>query len=234
MASPGLSARPGVSRNRFVGVNEKDREDLRKQLLRTYRGNDLHVLTLVELRELPLLALVAFATRCARRVQPFIKFAYGDPYVGRVRADIDNAIKIAERVASGETLPFDEVQGRAARAERHSQHAVLEGESVALVCAHAAHAAAAALAGDAEEVVVHAGTAHSAGAGAMPMSVEEAMAELVKVMRGEIYTLGNDRFRAATWDDYKALLEMNLGKFPGLGRPIGEAEAARLPLLWPK
>lgn len=207
-------------------------DDLRNELGRMYRGDDPHTVTPEELEKLPLLALVAFAARCARRVQPFLRTAHDDPHAGRVMGAIENAVAAAERVACGLPVAPDEIERCATAADRYKNYPLAQGRGVPFVVAEAARAAAEALAGRADRVVNHAATAMSAGAQAIPITAEEGAAEMEKLRRGALGTLGNDRFREAVWRDYSTLLELNLGTFPDPGRPIGEPEAGRLGPVW--
>ena len=57
--------------------------------------------TTEDLKKLPLRAIVAFAARCARRVEPIAQFPAGDPQQEAHRVAIDDAIRLAEEIARG-------------------------------------------------------------------------------------------------------------------------------------
>src|SRR4051794_15211070 len=57
--------------------------------------------TAEDLKGLPLRAIVAFAARCARRVESIAQFPAGHPQREAHRVAIDSAIRLAEEVARG-------------------------------------------------------------------------------------------------------------------------------------
>ncbi len=57
--------------------------------------------TVEDLKKLPLRAIVAFAARCARRVESFAQFPADHPQHEARRLAIDNAIRLAEEISRG-------------------------------------------------------------------------------------------------------------------------------------
>jgi hypothetical protein len=55
-----------------------------------------------DLKQLPLRALVAYAARCARRVQSQYALPEGHPETAACQAALEAAIRVAEQFASGE------------------------------------------------------------------------------------------------------------------------------------
>ena len=89
------------------------------------------------LAELPRRALVAFAARCARRVQPLTDALPEDS-----RADIAQAIAVAEAYASGDAGAAWDAAAWAARAAGAAARAVRAAAEAAGAAAEAAGAAA--------------------------------------------------------------------------------------------
>ena len=61
--------------------------------------------TAKDLKKLPLRAIVAFAARCARRVESIAQFPAGHPLREARRVAIDNAIRLAEEVSRARPVP---------------------------------------------------------------------------------------------------------------------------------
>ena len=61
--------------------------------------------TAEDLKILPLRAMVAFAARCARRVESIAQLPTGHPQREAHRVAVDNAIRLAEDIAKGVTCP---------------------------------------------------------------------------------------------------------------------------------
>jgi hypothetical protein len=141
-----------------------------------------------ELRKLPLRAIVAFAGRCARRVQPLYSVAAGASDRLTHIHSVDRAINVAEIWAGGGAA--DDAAARAADDAR------------------AAANADAAAADDAT-------AAFAAGLAALAADAAARAAD------------------DAARRDYEALLALQLGDFPELGRPIDPSEAGPLGSFWP-
>src|SRR5206468_10583972 len=61
--------------------------------------------TVEHLRQLPLRAIVAFAARCARRVEPLAQLPEGDPRRETRREAVEAALRMAEAFARGSDAP---------------------------------------------------------------------------------------------------------------------------------
>ena len=98
--------------------------------------------TLDQLKALPLRAIVAFAARCTRRVEPLAQLPEGDPQRESRRTAVDAALRMAESFARGTDAPR-RVGGRGDRREPDAG-GESAGSSAASAVAQAAHAAASA------------------------------------------------------------------------------------------
>src|SRR5271166_4635365 len=74
--------------------------------------------TTEDLKKLPLRAIVAFAARCARRVESIAQFPAGHPQREARRVAIDNAIRLAEDFSKGSSCASIEPVVRALKATR--------------------------------------------------------------------------------------------------------------------
>src|SRR5205823_7648342 len=93
--------------------------------------------------ELPLRASVAFAARCARRIEPFAQLPQGNPQRESRREAIEAALRMAESFARGTDAPPDESVVAAVDAIR-DVGGELAAVAAASAIAQAAHAAASA------------------------------------------------------------------------------------------
>ena len=100
--------------------------------------------TVEHLKKLPLRAIVAFAARCARRVEHLAQLPEGHPERERRRGAVEAALRMAEGFAMGSTAPLDESVVEAVDASRGVAGGPLRGENAADAVAEAAHAAASA------------------------------------------------------------------------------------------
>src|SRR4051812_45526452 len=96
------------------------------------------------LKQLPLRAIVAFSVRCARRVQALCELPEGHPGRGRLREDVEVALRMAEGFASGSTAPCPDSVVEAVDASRGAAGIPLCVEAAAAAASGAAHAAASA------------------------------------------------------------------------------------------
>ena len=99
--------------------------------------------TVEQLKTLPLRAIVAFAARCARRVERFAQLPEGDPRRESRREAIEAALRMAESFARGTDAPPDESVIAAIDASRDAG-GELAAAAAASAVAQAAHAAASA------------------------------------------------------------------------------------------
>ncbi len=93
--------------------------------------------TTEDLKKLPLRAIVAFAARCARRVEPVSQLPADHPLRDARRATIGNAIQLAEEIARGSACAYVEPVVQALDSTQ-----AIAGNGIACECAAAAAAAA--------------------------------------------------------------------------------------------
>jgi len=177
-----------------------------------------------DLKKLPLLAIVAYAVRCARRAQPVLDTI---PSFAMHGAAVEQAISLAERFCVGADLnaapdAAERAADAAGRAASVAQS--FAGGSAVALAAGAAQAAAQAIA-----------------------AVEDSWADphsADRVVRAVTYGAGRasravatDRtaaVSAAARADYDRLLSLHPGTYPDLGEPIDPTETGPLGSLWPE
>jgi hypothetical protein len=184
--------------------------------------------TAEDLRKLPLRAIVAFAARCARRVEPIAQFPAGHPQQETRLVTIDNAIALAEEIARSAACPPIEPVVRALEETR-----AISGVGVGCDCAAAAAAAAARTAATVWLTLSPGEGNPDAGrwmntpeARSYHSRLEKDTADIVAL---EAFTAGVEAADAAAFDDtfmrgairdYERLLGLHLGTYPEAGRPI--------------
>jgi hypothetical protein len=166
-----------------------------------------------KLNRLPLRALLAIASRCARRVQPLTRSLSKTE-----REAVERAIASAEALSVGD--------------HDHFSSAIFSLEiGTAATAAVAATAAAAAVAvADAVFVAIESyASSNTSGAAAYAaLSAIDASASAVLSFRD------SDVAYAAAFADLDHLLAMNLGEPGTLGQPIDPTESGPLGKLWPE
>jgi hypothetical protein len=177
-----------------------------------------------DLKKLPLLAIVAYAVRCARRVQPILGTI---PNFATHGAAVEQAISLAERFCVGKDL-----NAAPDAAERAADAA---GRAAAIARSFAGGIAAALAAGAAQ-------AAAQATAAVEDYLVQPNSAD--RVARAATYAAGRagravaaDRcaaVSAAVRADFDRLLSLNLGTYPDPGQPIDPTETGPLGSLWPE
>jgi hypothetical protein len=179
-------------------------------------------LTVDDLKGLPLRAIVAWATRCARRVQPPVQPHEGPPETDQHRVAVEAALRMAEDFARGDfPRPVEDV----VRAIDAVRGAATAGGECAVAAAHAAASAM--------QAIDTAGrkTADPAEGTATEEDVDDRIAlgftenTALAALRAaeEAVTAGgvhNEHFVRAADRDYRALLGLNLGRFPDEGQPV--------------
>jgi hypothetical protein len=188
---------------------------------------DLADFTLEDLQGLPLRAIVAFAARCGRRVEPIAQLPDGHTARERRRAAVDAALAMAEGFARGEDAPLPEPVLDAIDATQTITGVARPCESAAAAAARAAHAAA-----DAIRALESSGDDafqtpwwETDQMRATVARVEHIAAELVAL---NAYTAaveaasaaGSEGCLPAALDDYGRLLRLELGRYPDPGKPI--------------
>ncbi len=175
-----------------------------------------------DLKQLPLGAIVAYAVRCARRVQPLYGRSAGTAELARHEAAIDEAICLAQKFCLSH-----EVSGAAygaAYTARDAAHAA-EAQDAARAAAAAARAAAYAFDIPQSAVYDHALYASRVATEAVDGALAAARAA------------GHDSAGAvadAARADLDRLLAQNRGTYPQLGEPLDPSENGPLGTLWPK
>jgi hypothetical protein len=181
-----------------------------------------------DLKKLPLRAIVAFAARCARRVESIAQFPPGHPQREARHVAIDNAIRLAEEIARGSARASSDPVIRALDATR-----AISGDGIGCECAAAAAAAAARTAATVWLVVNPGESDRDADrwtrtpeARSFRSRLANDTAELVAL---DAFTAAVEAADAAAHDDifmqgaiqdYERLLGLDLGHYPEAGRPI--------------
>lgn len=183
--------------------------------------------TVDQLKVLPLRAIVAFAARCARRVEPLAQLPEGHPQRESRRGTIEAAIRMAESFARGTDVPPDESVIAAIDAIRHAG-GELAAAAAASAIAQAAHAAASAW---------HAGSQAAEGsrapgnqtveAGRFRGALSHVTADLAAMnaftAAAEAFvSIGyrNEHFVDSALKDYRTLVDLELGRYPEPGNPV--------------
>ena len=184
--------------------------------------------TTEDLKKLPLRAIVAFAARCARRVESLSQFPADHPQREARRVAIDNAIRLAEEISRGSACASVEPVVQALDSTQ-----AISGNGIACECAAAAVAAAARTAAtvwlalnrgegdrdtkrwtntpEARSYLSHLAdvTAEVVALDAFTAAVEAADA-----------VAHDDSFIRGAVHDYERLLGLHLGNYPEPGQPI--------------
>jgi hypothetical protein len=185
--------------------------------------------TVDNLKQLPLRAIVAFASRCARRVEHLAQLPEGDPGREGRRIAVDAAIRLAEQFAGGVEHPPDHSVVEGLDAIRDATSGPLSSLCATVAAASAAHAAASArdaLATRATERYKPFGGS-TADARSFGSAIEHASVDLAALdaFTAAVEASGavgyhNENFVAAALDDYERLLRLNLGHYPEPGELI--------------
>ena len=184
--------------------------------------------TTEDLKKLPLRAIVAFAARCARRVESLSQLPADHPQREARRVAIDNAIRLAEEIARGSACASVEPVVRAVEATQ-----AISGNGVACECAAAAVAAAARTAatvwlalneGEGDRDTKR--WTNTPEARSYLSHLANVTAEVVAL---DAFTAAVEAANAATYDDafmrgavqdFEMLLGLHLGTYPQAGQAI--------------
>jgi uncharacterized protein (UPF0147 family) len=190
-----------------------------------------------DLKRLPLRAMIAFAARCARRVEHLAQLPEGHPGKEERRGAIDAALRLAEDVARGEASQAADSVVQAIDVSRRAASAAPNCASAAAAAAQAAHAAASVLS-VIDRVVEDQDmpqSARTAEAREFLGSLERSTVDLAAL---SAYTaavdafdavgLANEDFVAASLNDYDNLRRLNLGQYPQPGEPIDPSPSGPL------
>jgi hypothetical protein len=179
------------------------------------------------LKALPLRAIVAFATRCARRVEPLAQLPEGNPHRESRRGAIDAALRMAEAFARGDDAHPDESVITAIDASRDAG-GELAVEDAVTAASQAAHAAASAWHAEperAEELRPRGGFStearHQLG-GISHITADLAALNSFTAAQNACLSVGyrNEAFVGAALRDYNTLVSLELGHYPEPGAPV--------------
>jgi hypothetical protein len=180
-----------------------------------------------DLKKLPLRAIVAFAARCARRVEPVAVPPDDHLEKERLRSAVAEALRVAEDFARGLPCPTAESAVRAVEAGREAVQGDLVRENAYAAVVRAAHATvtamhAIALREEPEEKRLVSGgppphpLPHLADLSA-DLTALGAYTAAVDAAEAVPYA---DSFMLGAVEDYRKLLELKLGQYPEAGQPI--------------
>jgi hypothetical protein len=180
-----------------------------------------------QLKELPLRAMVAFAARCARRVEPLAQLPEGSPQAESRRQAVDAAIRMAEVFARGTDTPPDESVLAAINASRDAggERACAAALDAAAQAAHAAasvwHIASDVPGEGANAGKLSARTGMSLGA-STHVTADIAALNAYTAAAEAFLSVGyhNEYFVSAALGDYDKLVRLKLGHYPEPGAPI--------------
>ncbi|MCY2991870.1 MAG: hypothetical protein NTY19_28935 [Planctomycetota bacterium] len=183
-----------------------------------------------ELKTLPLRAMVVYAVRCARRVQPLFGLAREIPHHEKHLAAIEIALTLSEQYCRGELI----ATAYAVRAA----YAVADAAAYAARAAHTVVAAAkAAYAADDAARTVYAAAYFSghARSGAYAARLAAAYAAATGAAGRAACAAAHfaDDAKCAARSDYDCLRALNPGETPSLGSPLDPSESGPLGPLWP-
>jgi len=184
-----------------------------------------------ELKQLPLRAMVAYAVRCARRVQGILVATRQIPDYERHVNDVETALHAAESFCVGQLRNATE----AVRAAAHAASYVASVESVdaeardaAKFAMHPVYAAFASAQAAAHAASSSADDATAAGAA---YDVAHAVADAYGAARASADAI--EAARPAARREFDYLSKMELGDFPELGQTIDPSENGPLGPFWP-
>ncbi|QDU46732.1 hypothetical protein Mal52_52540 [Symmachiella dynata] len=178
-----------------------------------------------QLRRLPLRALVAFASRCARRIQPQYVLENDHPTKQTSTNSINAAIRVAEEFAMGGSVDAK----KAATATRDAEEAYAAAQDPEFASPEAVHAAKAALAAVGAANICFAVKASQGMDKEVWVAVEIAGESMIAAMADE-----ETASRALAFD-LETLAELELGEFPEWGETVDPMEDGPLgPLVPPK
>jgi hypothetical protein len=184
--------------------------------------------TVEHLKKLPLRAIVAFAARCARRVEPLAQLPEGHPQREGRRGAIEAALRLAEAFARGSDTPPDESVVAALDASRAVAGGPLGSADAAAAAAESARAAASAWhAGFQEAEEGGPPGRRTAEARKFLGALEHVTADLAALnaftaAADAFVSVGyrNEDFVSAALNDYDKLVRLRLGRYPEPGDPI--------------
>ena len=184
--------------------------------------------TTEDLKKLPLRAIVAFAARCARRVESIAQFPADHPQQEARRLAIDNAIRLAEDISRGSACASIEPVLQALEATR-----AVSGVEIGCECAAAAAAAAARTAATVWLALDQGEGDRDADRWTNAPEARSYLSHLANVTADNValdaFTAAVEAANAVAFDDtfmrgairdYERLLGLHLGAYPQAGPPI--------------
>ena len=185
--------------------------------------------TVEHLKKLPLRAIVAFAARCARRVEQLAQLPEGHPQRESRRAAVEAALCVAEAYATGSNEPPDESALAAVEAARGAADSPAGSEDATVAATEAANAAAAAWrltyprdSGRNEPFELKTAEARKFLGGLATVTSDLAALSAFTAAVEAFASVGyhNEDFVAAARNDYDTLVRLRLGHFPEAGAPV--------------
>ncbi|HEY2157632.1 MAG TPA: hypothetical protein VGH33_18530 [Isosphaeraceae bacterium] len=185
--------------------------------------------TVEHLKQLPLRAIVAFAARCARRIEPLAQRPEGDPERESRGVAIEAALRMAEDFAGGTGAAPDPSVVEAIDAIAAAPGGSLGSRGAAAAATWAAHAAVSAwhVMGSREAEKEEPPEEKTAEARKFLGALAHVTADLAAL---DAFTAAvdaydaigyrNEEFVAAALNDYDRLLRLKLGRYPEPGEPI--------------
>jgi hypothetical protein len=184
--------------------------------------------TAEDLKKLPLRAIVAFAARCARRVESIAQFPADHPQREARRVAIDDAIRLAEEIARGSDCASIEPVLQALEATRAISGAGVGCDSAAASAAAAARTAATV------RLMLSPGEGdpdadrwtNTSEARSFLSRLEKDTAEIVALnafttaVEAADAVAFDDAFMRGAIHDYERLLGLYLGSYPHAGQSI--------------
>ncbi len=195
--------------------------------------------TLDDFKKLPLRAIVAFAARCARRVEKLATPPNDHPEHERCELAVRDAIQMADDFARA--LPCTSCRSviSAIEASRGAARGTLVREDAISAVVQAAHTAETAL--NAAALLSEPEERHLFGPPTRPFDhLADVTAELAAL---DAFTAAvdasdalrySDSFIKGAVGDFGRLLSLNLGSFPQAGQPVDPSPTGPLGPLWPE
>lgn len=201
---------------------------------------NLTEITAEDLKKLPLRAIVAFAARCARRVERIAGLPDDHPERTRCHEAVAAGIRLAEDVARGLPCPTADLAVREVEACREFVQGDRAREDAYSAVVRACHAAVTALHAvelreePAEHRLVSGGPAIDPASHVADVSSDLAALGAHTAAIDAADALGHtDGFSTAAGSDYHKLLGLNLGEYPEAGAPIDPSPEGPLGPLGP-
>ncbi len=187
--------------------------------------------TAEHLKQLPLRAIVAFAARCARRVEDLAQLPDGNPEREKRRNAVEAALRMAEQFAAGSVAPPEDSVVAAVDAIRTESGGSVSSRNAAAAAAEAAHAALAAwhVIHNREREKAESQGTKTAEARKLLSAIEHSTADLAELTALDAFTAAevaygsvgynNEGFVATVLNDYDKLRHLPARLLPGARKP---------------